>query len=287
MKKYLAIIPLLLLFFLPCNHTFSISVAEFTPTLDKRVASMKTTEEKVNYLKSFAEFLQDPIFTQHENARVYNHLREYTLNMLRVFEYELKEEKAAQQSQETTLYSTKSTTIRLPDLSDNFSNIDEQKVRKAILSWHNDERRNVWVNSYTYNLDLEWSATVWANKLANSSKISNLHVRKDGDWTYNYNSILNRFSDLWINFPASVKWAASFSESIWYWYYKCSKSDCTQELIDSIQKTRTWLIMKEKSYNWDHYRAAVMKHFTQMWAWIAIDKSNNRYYIVLHYGVNF
>jgi hypothetical protein len=143
MKKYLAIIPLLLLFFLPCNHTFSISVAEFTPTLDKRVASMKTTEEKVNYLKSFAEFLQDPIFTQHENARVYNHLREYTLNMLRVFEYELKEEKAAQQSQETTLYSTKSTTIRLPDLSDNFSNIDEQKVRKAILSWHNDERRNV------------------------------------------------------------------------------------------------------------------------------------------------
>jgi hypothetical protein len=45
--------------------------------------------------------------------------------------------------------------------------------------------------------------------------------------------------------------------------------------------------MNEKSSNGSHYRAAVMKHFTQMWAWIAIDKSNNRYYIVLHYWVNF
>jgi hypothetical protein len=45
--------------------------------------------------------------------------------------------------------------------------------------------------------------------------------------------------------------------------------------------------MKEKSYNCSHYRAAVMKHFTQMWAWITIDKSNNRYYLVIHYGVDF
>jgi hypothetical protein len=160
-------------------------------------------------------------------------------------------------------------------------------VRNSILSRHNDERYNVWVNPYTYNLDLEWSATVWANKLASYSKTTNLHLRNNWDWTYNYNSILNWFSDLWIKFPASVKWAASFSESIWYWYYKCSKSDCTQDLIDAIKKTRTWLIMKEKSANGSHYRAAVMNHFTQMWAWIVIDKPNNRYYIVLHYGVNF
>jgi hypothetical protein len=45
--------------------------------------------------------------------------------------------------------------------------------------------------------------------------------------------------------------------------------------------------MWEKASNGSHYKAAVMKHFTQMWAWIAIDKVNNRYYVVLHYGVDF
>jgi hypothetical protein len=45
--------------------------------------------------------------------------------------------------------------------------------------------------------------------------------------------------------------------------------------------------MKEKTSKGSHYNAAVMKHFTQMWAWIAIDRSNNRYYLVLHYGVEF
>ena len=263
---------------------------------------MKTTEEKVKFLQSFADTLATPTFTKDKNARVYENLRQYVLNMLNVFQHELKQEQSKSSTSKSTnkttnttktttstskTYTTNKSSTKLPQLSDNFSNIDEQEIRDAILSRHNDERYNVWVNSYTYNLDLEWSATIRANKLANSSKTQNLHLRNSGDWTYSYNSILNWFSDLWIKFPASVKWAASFSESIWYWYYKCSKSDCTQDLITAVKKTRTWLIMKEKSANGSHYRAAVMKHFTQMWAWIAIDKSNNRYYLVLHYWVNF
>ena len=303
MKKFLLVILCIFwLFFFSNYQANAISVSDFTPWLDKKVAKMKTTEEKVKFLQSFADTLATPTFTKDKNAKVYKELREYVLNMLNVFQHELKQEQSKSTSKSTTKSTTTKTTtkttsssktpsskssIKLPHLSDNFSNIDEQKVRNAILSRHNDERYNVWVNPYTYNLDLEWSATVWANKLASSSKVQNLHLRNSGDWTYNYTSILNRFSNLWIKFPASVKGAASFSESIWYWYYKCSKSDCTQDLINAAKKTRTWLIMKEKSSNDSHYRAAVMKHFTQMWVWIAIDKSNNRYYIVLHYWVNF
>ena len=291
MKKILIIIlSILSLFFIFNSHTQAISLSDFTPWLDKKVASLKTTEEQVKFLQNFADTLSTPTFTKDKNARVYKQLREYTLNMLNVFQHELKQEQAAKTSKitsKTTSTNKTTSTKKLPHLSDNFSNINEQKVRNAILSRHNDERESVWVNDYKYNLNLEWSATVWANKLASSSKTTNLHLRNSWDWTYNYNSILNWFSDLWVKFPASVKWAASFSESIWYWYYKCSKSDCTQDLINAVKKTRTWLIMKEKSSNGSHYRAAVMKHFTQMWAWIAIDKSNNRYYIVLHYWVNF
>jgi hypothetical protein len=212
--------------------------------------------------------------------------------MLKYFEAELQNEQLKNSSSKKVTWSNTTTTQKisksnLPHLSDNFSNIDEQKVRNAILSRHNEERNNVWVNPYIYNLDLEWSATTRANKLAASGKTSNLHLRNSWDWYYNYDSILNRFSNLWITFWKAPKWAAAFSESIWYGTYKCSKSDCTQELITAIKKTWTNLIMKEKSSNGSHYRAATMKHFTQMWAWIAIDKSNNRYYIVLHYGVNF
>ena len=268
---------------------------------------MKTTEEKVKFLQAFSDMLTDPTFTKDKNARLFEDLREYSLNMLNVFQHELKQEKAKSESKKTsstktsTTKSTSSTkttstnktstsgksSVNLPHLQDNFSNINEQKVRDAILSRHNDERESLWISDYKYNLDLEWAATVRANKIANSWKTKNLHVRNSWDWTYSYNSILNWFSDLWIKFPASVKWAASFSESIWYWYYKCSKSDCTQDLINAVKKTRTWLIMKEKSTNGSHYRAAVMKYFTQMWAGIAINKSNNRYYIVLHYWVEF
>ena len=294
MRKFLFTLLTLLWTLFFSYQVNTINLADFTPWLDKKVANMKTTKEKVVFLQNFADTLATPTFTKDKNARVYKDLRQYTLNMLNVFQHELQQEQTKSSSKTTSTVSstTKSTTkttstissTKLPHLSDNFYNINEQKVRDAILSWHNDERYNVWVNPYSYNLNLEWSATVRANKLASSSKIQNLHLRNSWDWTYNYTSILNRFSDLWIKFPTSVKWAASFSESIWYWYYKC---DCTQDLITAVKKTRTWLIMKEKSVNGSHYRAAIMKHFTQMWAWIAIDKSNNRYYIVLHYWVNF
>ena len=304
MKKILLTILCALWVFFSFNYKANaISLADFTPWLDKKVASLKTTEEQVIFLQNFADTLATPKFTKDKNARVYKQLREYTLNMLNVFQHELRQEQASKTSKTSTTKTTSTktstktsasttttkytSTKNLPHLPENFSNIDEQKVRSAILSWHNDERESVWANDYKYNLDLEWSATVWANKLASSSKTTNLHLRNSWDWTYNYNSILSRFSDLWIKFPASIKWAASFSESIWYWYYKCSKSDCTQDLITAVKKTRTWLIMKEKSANGSHYRAAVMKYFTQIWAWIAIDKSNNRYYVVIHYWVDF
>ena len=300
MKKSILVISVILLSFIYLNNqslALELQLANFTPTIDRIVAKKKTTEEKVKFLKSFSDLLADKSFTQDPKAWLFEDIREYTLNMLNVFQHELQQEQATKSSKTssktTSSKASSSTTAKkasiksLPHLQDNFSNIDEEKVRNAILSWHNDERDSLWLSSYIYNLDLEWAATVWANEIASSWKTKNLHVRNSWDWTYNYNSILNWFYDLWINFPASVKWAASFSESVWYWYYKCSKSDCTQDLINAVKKTRTWLIMNEKSYNWDHYRAAIMKHFTQMWAWISIDKSNNRYFIVLHYWVIF
>lgn len=304
MKKFnLFIIWFLSLFIINFQYSQAISLADFTPILDKRIAKMKTTKEKVTFLKNFSDLLLDPTFTKDKNARLFEDIREYSLNMLNVFEFQLKEEQSKSWSKTTTskanssssnkssttskstTQTSKSTISKLPDLSDTFTNIDVNRVREAVLSRHNDERENVWVNDYTYSVDLEKAALVRATKLNNEWKTNNMHLRKSGDGYYNYNSILERFSDLGIKFPASVGSAASFSESVWYGYYKCNSSDCTDSLINAIKKTWTWLIMKEKSYNWDHYRAAVMKHFTQMGVWISIDYSLNKYYLVLEYWV--
>ncbi len=283
MKKFFAIIlSILSIVLISTNQTQAVSVADFTPILDKKIAKIETTKEKVEYLQSFSELLSKPEYTKSKDARLYKGIKEYCLNMLKVFESELKEEQA---NNPITQISAK--IGNLPDISDNLPNVDVQKVRNAILSRHNEERGSLWRNAYKYNLDLEWSATLRANNLAVSGKTKNLHARNAWDWYYNYNSMTNRFSNLWITFWKTPKWATSFSETVWRNVYKCSKSDCTQEIIAAIKKTWTWLIMNEKASNGSHYKAAIMKHFTQMWIWIAIDKSNNRYYLVIHYGVDF
>ena len=83
-----------MIFFVSNNYSQALSVANFTPALDKKVAKMKTTEEKVKFLQSFSDLLASPRFVQDKNAKLFSDLREYSLNMLRVFEYELKEEQS-------------------------------------------------------------------------------------------------------------------------------------------------------------------------------------------------
>ena len=150
MKKLLIVtLSILLAGFLNFNQSEALSDSDFSPGLDKKVANMKTREEKVKYLKSFSDLLTQPQFTRSKDAKVFADVREYSLNMLRVFENELQEEQTKkssknQTSSKTTTYKNNSKSItNLPKLSDNLSNIDEQKVRDAILSWHNEERDDV------------------------------------------------------------------------------------------------------------------------------------------------
>ena len=67
---------------------------------------MKTTEEKVNFLQSFADTLATPTFTKDKDAQVYKDLRQYVLNMLNVFQHELKQEKAKSESKKTSTTKT-------------------------------------------------------------------------------------------------------------------------------------------------------------------------------------
>ena len=159
------------------------------------------------------------------------------------------------------------------------SNVDRNKIQSTRLSWHNDVRNDLWLSPYKINSSLNYSALVWAQELANNGRTSNTHSRDSSYW-YNYDKIMNWFNNLWISFNYK---STAFTENIAYQWYKCNKSDCTQELVSALRK---WFdfFMSEKSYNWSHYRAIIHEYFDQLWFGVA---TNWKYYwVVTHYAIN-
>ena len=169
------------------------------------------------------------------------------------------------------------TQVKTQDQS--ISNVDRNRVKEERLAWHNEERKNLWLEPYKTNSSLDYSALIRAQELANNLRTSNTHSR-DSSYGYSYDKILNWFNNLWITFDYK---STAFTENIAYQYYVCKKSDCTQDMINALRKGFDFF-MKEKSYNGSHYRAIVHEYFDQLWFWVA---TNWKYYwVVTHYGIN-
>jgi uncharacterized protein YkwD len=166
-----------------------------------------------------------------------------------------------------------------------FSKIDPQKIRDTRLQRHNEERRNLWLHEFTYDLQLEQTATNRAQYLAKIDKST--HSRLSTDWYYNYNSIKSRFENFWITFPREKNWLANFHENIALRRnYSCNKTDCTDY---TIKRIKDWFnfFMAEKYKDYKaHYDAIIASHTKKMWVGIAIS-SSNKIFIVTHYSVDF
>lgn len=119
------------------------SLSDFTPALDKKVAKLETTQEKVKFLQSFSDLLADKTFTTDKNAWLFAEIRNYSLSMLNVFQHELIEENKNNSDSGQVTLSLGGKVTSLPVLSDKFSNIDVDEVRKAVLGWHNAERKSL------------------------------------------------------------------------------------------------------------------------------------------------
>jgi hypothetical protein len=120
-----------------------LSLSDFTPALDKKVAKFETTQEKVKFLQTFSDLLSDKVFTTDKNAWLFADLRNYSLNMLNVFKHQLIEENKNNPDYYEVNLSLGGKVTSLLVLSDKFMNIDVDEVRKAVLKWHNDERRSL------------------------------------------------------------------------------------------------------------------------------------------------
>lgn len=161
-------------------------------------------------------------------------------------------------------------------------NVNLDIVKQEWTKRHNQERQIYWLNWYILDTNLNKTAKTRSDKLTKLGKST--HKRSTKDWYYNYWNIKTRFENQWVEFK-DVSWTL-FTESIWRWYYKCSKLDCTQDLIKSIKSTFKFFMSEKNKSRKPHYNWIVMENFSNIWVWISIDKKNNKYFLVSHYWVN-
>jgi len=157
--------------------------------------------------------------------------------------------------------------------------INIAKVRDVRLSLHNTERETKSLDPFTYSSVLEWTASTWAQHLADIKKTS--HKRKTTDGYYSYTNIKQRFIDQWVTFANKEKGGQPlFTENLWRNMYTCKKTDCTEDFIKAIKKSRTFFMSEKWRIYRPHYNA-IMGNFTSIGLGVAL--TGNKYYLVTHY----
>lgn len=161
----------------------------------------------------------------------------------------------------------------------NIPHVDLEKVRAFWLSLHNTERATTWLTPFTYSSALEWTASTWANHLADIRTAS--HKRNRSDGYYSYASIKKWFIDQWINFIGKEQGGQSlFTENLGWNMYTCKKTDCTDDFIKAIKKSRTFF-MSEKYRSYRPHYNAIMGDYSTLG--LGVGLVGNKYYLVSHY----
>ena len=161
-------------------------------------------------------------------------------------------------------------------------NIDYEKVKSTWLWRYNSLRNDLWKKSYTYDDKLEKTAFLWSDISKNRWYMD--HRRDKNDSYYNYNKINNWFKDNWV--VCKNIYRVTHSENIWWGFYSCSDSDCTDELISSIRSTYDFYFSEKDMDYKPHYNSMVNDYFTKIWLGISIDKQRKdyfKYYLTVHY----
>lgn len=160
--------------------------------------------------------------------------------------------------------------------------IDISKVKNTWIWWYNAVRKEEWVNYYSYDPKLESTALNWSKIAKSRWEIS--HKRNTWDVYYDYDKITSWFKYRWV--VCKNIYRATHTENIWYWSFKCSDGECSDELIASIRSTFDFYMSEKWTSNDAHYRSIIHKYFTKMWLWITIEDRGSwyyKYYLTVHY----
>lgn len=247
--------------------TFALFSAEdFMDQFQNQQTSLSLSEKKSYYTKVIQNLslLAFRNRFDEEQYQLYTSLKSYVTTQM--------------ENIESPISSTISFTLQ-PSSGMIIPNVDLAKVRDVRLSLHNTERQTKSLTPFTYNPALEWTASTWAQHLATIRTTS--HRRKSTDWYYSYESIKSWFVDQWIIFAGEeINGQNLFTENIWWNIYSCKKTDCTDDFIKSIKKSRTFF-MSEKGRSYRPHYNAIVGNYSDIGLGVAL--IGNKYYLVTHY----
>jgi len=166
--------------------SYAISIESFVAAIDQQTEKKGGKEKQMLFLESLHTLLISPSFTNSPYHQIFAELARYSYEKIQTLK---------------TSTTSKIPTTEVIKTSDgtnyiHINNVDVQKVKDAVLGWHNTERSNMKVSLYSYHSDLEKSATTRAKVLRTEARTNNTHRRKSGDGYYNYASIMQWFNDL-------------------------------------------------------------------------------------------
>lgn len=261
----------LLLFFVLClflgTSFAALSRDDFITVFETQEAPLSPTQRETYYKKVLTNLslLISKNRDDEDQLAVFNWLKDYVATKL--------------QNISPTNASSPLPSISLLSSGMNIANVDLEKVRAIWLSLHNIERATIWLTPFSYNYALEWTASTWANHLADIRTTS--HKRKSGDGYYSYASIKKWFINQWISFLEKEEAGQSlFTENLGWNMYSCKKVDCTDDFIKAIKKSRSFF-MSEKYRNYRPHYNAIMGDFSTLGLGVAL--VGNKYYLVSHY----
>lgn len=183
---------------------------------------------------------------------------------------------------QTPTTNSKKTSACLPQSPYVPKNVDLAKVRAEWIKWYNAARKANGLPAYTYDPNLDRTATLWSDLAKQKGKIA--HTRPGQTVYYDYKRMVSWFKTLGLTFP-NVK-GQTFVENIGWDYYGCSPSaaDCTDQMIASIKHTYNFFIgEKNKKYR-AHYDSIMGKQFKKIGLGLAVDPISKKYYLTVHYA---
>ena len=159
------------------------------------------------------------------------------------------------------------------------SHVDMDVVRDTWLSWYNKERATLGLHAYVYDSQLDATALEWSQISKSRGYMD--HRREVGDAYYDYWKINDWFIARGIQ--AKNVYRVTHSENIGWGTYRCSDTDCTQELIDAIRSTFDFYMGEKYQEYQPHYTSMTNAYFYSIGLGIVIDESTNRYYLTVHH----
>ncbi len=163
------------------------------------------------------------------------------------------------------------------------SSIDMSEVRDEWLVWYNSVRDQSGLHAYSYNDSLNYSATVWSEYSDSIGTMSHDRPGQSATGDYDYTLITQWFTDLGITFANQS--GVTYSENVGWGTYKCSDTDCTDELLASARVIfDAFMAEKGTSYT-GHYDSVMNKYFKEIGLGFSVNPEAERMYLTVHYAV--